>query len=169
MIAFSEVIRQWETFYLLAGTASVTLIGLLFISVSINVERFHGRKSADLKHFAGLTFNCFFYVLIIAILFLVPGISSLGLGIPLFILGILGILNAIVQQRRAQRSTKNGTELNIAPRFNVPIIGLALMILLSVGIYFQIETSLYGFIIVIILLLGSASHNAWAMLVEIRK
>jgi hypothetical protein len=35
MTAFTDAIHEWETFYLLTGTAGVTLIGLLFIAISI--------------------------------------------------------------------------------------------------------------------------------------
>jgi hypothetical protein len=169
MNSFSETISQWETFYLLAGTAAVTLIGLLFIAISINIELFQSTLATDLQHFAALTFNCFFYVFILAILFLIPGISPLGLGIPILTLGILAVLNTINQQRRGMRFHKNGIEINIAPRFNIPITGMVLMILLAIGIILQLELSLYGFIIVIILLLGSASQNAWTLLIEIKK
>jgi hypothetical protein len=169
MDTFSEAVRQWETFYLLTGTAAVTLIGLLFIAISINIELFQNKFSTDLQLFAALTFNCFFYVLILAILFEVPGISSLGLGISILLLGILGMLNAIIQQRRTRKSHSKEIDRNLATRFTAPIFSLALMSLLAVCILLQIEISLYGFIVIIILLLGSASQNAWSLLIEIKK
>ena len=169
MDTFSQVVRQWETFYLLTGTAAVTLIGLLFIAISINIELFQNKFSTDLQHFAALTFNCFFYVLILAILFEVPGISSLGLGISILLLGILGMLNAIIQQRRTRKSHSKEIDRNLAARFTAPIFSLAFMSLLAVCILLQIEISLYGFIVIIILLLGSASQNAWSLLIEIKK
>jgi hypothetical protein len=166
---FSEAIKPWETFYVMAGTAAVTLIGLLFISISINIELFRSQWADDLQHFAALTFNCFFYVLMLSIFFLVPGISYLGLGIPILILGILGTMNAVIQQRRSIKNQQKGIGVNIASKFNIPIGSLVLMILLSIGILLRVEVVLYGFIVIIILLLGSASQNAWALLIEFRK
>jgi hypothetical protein len=164
---FADAIHEWETFYLLTGTAGVTIIGLLLIAISINVELFRNKFSYDLQHFAALTFNSFFYVLILAIFFLIPKISSLGLGISIMILGFLGGINTIIQQRRAKRNQKREIKLDIASRFTLPIICLGMMIILSVGILLQIEISLYGFVFIILLLLGSASQNAWVLLVEL--
>ena len=169
MNTFSEAIRQWETFYLLTGTAAVTLIGLLFIAISINIELFQNKLSTDLQHFAVLTFNCFFYVLVLAILFEVPGISSIGLGTSILVLGSLATLNTINQQRRIRKNPNKGTGRNLAKRFTIPMIGLAFMSILAVGILLQIEISLYGYIVAIIFLLGSASQNAWSLLMEIKK
>jgi hypothetical protein len=169
MNSFSEAISNWETFYLLVGTAAVTLIGLLFIAVSINVELFQGNMSNVLQSFAALTFNCFFYVLLLAILFIIPGNTYLGLGIPILLLGILVTINAILQQKRTKKSQIPGIRFDIASRFTIPIISMGLLIILAIGILLQIEYTLYGFVVIIILLLGSASQNAWALLIAIKK
>lgn len=166
MTEFSQTIGEWETFYLLAGTAAATLIGLLFVGVSIHIDVFHRKALSDLHHFAALTFNCFFYVLLISILFLIPRLSPLGLGIPLTLLGVLGSVNAVIQQQRARSTHSNHQNVNIAGRFNVPIISLIGLTLLAVGIMFRVTLSAYGLVFVIILLLASASQNAWTLLVQ---
>jgi hypothetical protein len=38
-MTFPELIKEWETFYLMVGTAAATLIGLLFVAVSIHAKR----------------------------------------------------------------------------------------------------------------------------------
>ena len=78
MTDISPIITTWETFYLLAGTAAATLIGLLFVAISINIDLFHAQSRLDFQIFGALTFNCFFYVLLIALLFLVPGLTPTG-------------------------------------------------------------------------------------------
>ncbi len=167
MDTFTEAIHTWETFYLLTGTAGVTLIGLLFIAISINVELFRNKFSGNLRLFAALTFNSFFYIFILAVLFLIPNITSIGLGILIMILGIVGGINTILQQRKARNKQKKGLKLDITSRFIMPIICLGALVLLSVGILLQKEVSLYGIVLIIILLLGSASQNAWVLLVEL--
>lgn len=62
-VEFSEVISSWETYYLLVGTAAVTLIGLLFVAITINIDTFRRRTGTDVQLFGVLTFNSFFYVL----------------------------------------------------------------------------------------------------------
>jgi hypothetical protein len=105
----------------------------------------------------------------IAMLFHIPNISNLGLGIPMSLLGALSLINAIIQKSRARKNQKSHLESDIAARFNIPIAGLLLWFILSIGIIFQWTISLYGLVVVVILLLGSASQNAWALLVEIKR
>lgn len=167
MDIFPKIVLEWQTFYLLVGTASATLIGLLFVAVSIHIDVFHRKTSVYLHRFAALTFNCFFYVLLISILFLIPRISSLGLGILLFLLGGLGLMNTIIQQRRVQIDQPKQQKNSLAARFNIPILGLIGLVLIALGMALQVDASLYGLVIVIIILLGSASQNAWTLLVQI--
>jgi hypothetical protein len=166
MTDFSQIVTDWETFYLLTGTAAATLMGLLFVAVSINIEAFHEQARPDMQHFAALTFNCFFYALLVSILFLVPKLSPPGLGIPLLLLGGLGLANAMMQQRRARRIQINGRGTSIASRFTVPILCLAGLTIIGAGVILQITQSLYGLVPVIIFLLASASVNAWTLLVR---
>jgi hypothetical protein len=164
---FSDVIGAWESFYILAGTAAATLIGLLFVSVSIHINAFRRQASGNLQLFATLTFNCFFYILFISILFLIPGLTPQGLGIPLLLLGVLGFLNAFHQQRKAKIARQEQPGGNLAGKFNLPIISLVGLFLMGIGIVLEIEASFYGLVAVILLLLISASLNAWTLLVEI--
>ena len=166
MSDFSAIIAQWQTFYLMVGTASATLIGLLFVAVSIHIDDFHRKASADLHHFAALTFNCFFYTLLISILFLVPKLSALGLGITLLLLGGLGLMNMIVQKYRIQTTQSKQQNKRLATRFNIPILSLSGWLVVAIGVLLQVGLSLYGLIVVIILLLISASQNAWSLLVQ---
>jgi hypothetical protein len=166
MTDFASVVRSWETFYLLTGTAAATLIGLLFVAISIHIEVFTRRVASGLKHFAALTFNCYFYILLIAIFFLIPALSPLGLGIPLSLLGILGSANAAVQQSNARKTSPDRQGGRLASRFTGPMLSLAGLALMGVAIALKIGLSFYGVVIVIVLLLASASQNAWALLIQ---
>jgi hypothetical protein len=159
MINFREFVGAWETFYLLAGTAAATLIGLLFIAISIHISVFHQQGTRLIHHYAALTFNCFFYVLLIAMMFLIPNISPLWLGIPLALLGGLGLGNAILQRYRARDETK------IANKFNLPIIGLLTLFVIGILIIFRVYASIYGLVPVILLFLMSSTLNAWTLLI----
>jgi hypothetical protein len=37
MEAFTQAVEGWHDFYLMIGTAAATLVGLLFVSLSLNV------------------------------------------------------------------------------------------------------------------------------------
>ena len=164
---FSLAMSEWETFYLLAGTAAATLMGLLFVAVSINVEAFRREAYADLQQFAGLTFNCFFYVLFISIMFLIPNVSPFGLGVPLLLLGVLGVANAIIQRRRALQQQQNHGVKRIDRRFTVPTICLAALAVISVLLMARITAGTYFLVGIIVTLLGTAAVNAYTLLIAV--
>ncbi|HEX6509978.1 MAG TPA: hypothetical protein VF221_20310, partial [Chloroflexota bacterium] len=66
---FSSTIAGWQAFYMLAGTASATLVGLLFVAVSINVDLL-GESGADaILSLARETFIRFIFVVVVALVF----------------------------------------------------------------------------------------------------
>jgi hypothetical protein len=164
MSSLSQHVPEWQTFYLLTGTAAATLMGLLFVAMSLHTEVFRRQGRSNLEVFGALTFNCYFYVLLIAILFVVPGLPPLALGIPLIGMGLLASTGTLFQRRRARAFLDPRNERPLSSRFTVPLIGLIGMVVLGFGIAFGVAPFLYGMVVVIVLLLGSASQNAWALL-----
>jgi hypothetical protein len=154
-------IVEWHPFYQLAGTAAATLIGLLFIAVSIHIDVFRRKSSAELQFFAALTFNCFFYVLLLSMAFLIPGLTPFWLGLPLLVFGLLALAGALIQRRRARKDPI------ITGRFTLPIIGLIIWVIFAALLLVQVEQSLYGFVLVIFFFLTSASRNAWDLMVRV--
>ncbi len=166
MTEFTEVVRGWETFYLLVGTAAVTLIGLLFVAVSLNIEAFRRNLEADIQLFGVLTFNSFFYVLILAIVFVIPGQTPINLGVLLFALGIIGFLNTANQFRRSRKVHPAGKMSFITWRFIGPMLCLLLLAAIAVGIMLGYTGLMYGLVAVAVYLLGSAAQNAWVLLMR---
>ena len=164
MSEFSRLVSEWETFYLLTGTAAATLIGLLFVAISVGSETVEAKAKRDLALFGALTFNCFFYVMVISILFLIPGISRFWLGIPLAVLGLLALAGTTVQRRQSKTIPPDRFGRPVAGRFTAPILALLLIVVIGVMTAFGVGWSLYGLVVAIISLLASASQNAWALL-----
>jgi hypothetical protein len=84
MDGFSQTVEHWQAFYIMAGTASATLLGLLFVAISLNVDLLIRDGNVSLSALASETINNFVFVLLVAIYFLIPDQSPLGLGIPLW-------------------------------------------------------------------------------------
>jgi hypothetical protein len=93
-------------------------------------------------------------------------LPPLALGIPLVVLGLLGVTNALIQQRRARRLPADKQGTSITRRFNLPILCTMGLALCALGLLFQVFLSPYGLVAVVIFLLASASHNAWTLLVQ---
>ena len=89
--SFGAAVAEWGDFYTYVGTVAATLLGLLFVAVSLRLNIFHRREVADVRDFALLTFANFFFLVLIALLFLVPSQSRIGLALPLALMGMLGL------------------------------------------------------------------------------
>jgi hypothetical protein len=142
-------------------------MGLLFVAISINVEKFQQSIRLDLRNFGALTFNSFFYVLLIAVIFLCPGLGWRGTGLALLVLGLVDLVNSILQKRRALAADSGDGRKISAGRFNVPIACLILLVLNSLLVLMQFGISLYLVLVLVICLLGTASVNAWSLLVRV--
>jgi hypothetical protein len=71
METFAQTIAEWHDFYLMLGTAAATLVGLLFVGLTLNVDLIRRADFFDVQHLAALTFNSFFYAVVFAIVFLI--------------------------------------------------------------------------------------------------
>ena len=62
----AELLHEWHEFYVLLGTASATLVGLMFVAVSIGTSVFNEEHRAPMRvfitptvmHFAAVLFAC---------------------------------------------------------------------------------------------------------------
>src|SRR5512135_2035878 len=95
MDAFAMAVATWHDFYLMVGTAAATLIGLLFVSLSLNLDLITRTVNADLRDLATHTFGDFMSVLMFAVVFLIPDQVPLGLGLPLLGIGAYGLYNTL--------------------------------------------------------------------------
>jgi hypothetical protein len=88
MDTFAQAVEGWHDSYLMIGAAAATLVGLLFVSLSLNVDVITREANADLRVLAAQTFTSFLNLVMFAVLLLIPNQGSHGLGLPL--LGISG-------------------------------------------------------------------------------
>src|SRR4029077_3325685 len=79
----------WHDFYVTMGTASASLIGLLFVALSLNLDSIIGDSRDDLRAFAEQAFSSFSTVLLIAVFFLIPQGSAGFLGALYVVLGLI--------------------------------------------------------------------------------
>src|SRR5262245_32260547 len=93
--AYAQAIERWHDFYLLAGGAAATLLGLLFIAVSLHIELFSGEKASRARGAAVQALSNFFTVLTIALIFLIPDQTPTNAVVALTILSILGLSRLI--------------------------------------------------------------------------
>jgi hypothetical protein len=170
MDGFSQTVEHWQAFYMMAGTAAATLLGLLFVAISINLDLIIRDENVSLGALASETINNFVYVLFVAITFLIPNQTPLGLGIPLLAIGVFGLLDNGRFLMTALRNRKPQWGLAyIFWRFIFPLIALLALVVISVFVLQGNVRVLYGLVFVIIILLAVAILNSWVLLIRVHK
>lgn len=101
------LLREWESFYLLIGTAGATLSGLLFVAVSLAPRLVTPQTVALQRHFTDPPLLAFALSLGLACLMLIPTLSAPLLAALLLLCGLLalgGALRTAAQLRRSGRA-----------------------------------------------------------------
>jgi hypothetical protein len=168
MDSFTETLQTWQLFYATVATVAATLTGLLFVSLSLNRERLKGARASDVIAIARNTFGDFLYVLMIALVFIVPHQIPIGLTVALLVLGIASGTGMIIREAsrpRRRRKRANQSVLMIR-RIALPTIASLGLILVAIEIALNNYVAIYGLVVVISALLVTACWNAWQLLLE---
>src|SRR5580698_8282029 len=70
------IMQAWSTFYATIGAASATLLGLLFVAVSVNAKAALGSGDRLTTAMTEQAFQNYLAVLLVALLALFPGVSA---------------------------------------------------------------------------------------------
>lgn len=167
-LTFSQQLDNWHDFYIVLGGAAATLVGLLFIAISLNAELITNRAQAPLRAVASNTFVSFLLVLLYALFLLFPN-NSVG-AVKGAVLGIslMGVLHVLRQTYIAWRSTGHHISvLTIIRRLLLPSLAYAYIIYQSQQLSDSDASTLYPLAVVLIVLLGTATTFAWDWLVGV--
>ncbi len=168
MNPFSQSLQEWQMFFATVATVSATLTGLLFVSLSLNRDRLRDEQRLFTLGIARNTFGDFLYVLMIALVFLVPHQVPIGLAVALIALGISSGLGVLIREAHQSRRTQNGWAdvWLILRRIGLPSIASLGLLAVAIEIAFQHYVAIFGLVGVIAALLVTACWNAWLLLVE---
>jgi len=163
------VAGTWHDFYLTAGAASATLIGLLFVGLSINLDEFTSERGADLRLLAEQAFANFIFVLLIALFVLVPNQDASSLTVELAIIGIAGAIRMVRRVRAFRRRQENpfGGWVYVVRRLGLP--GAASIGLVGVGMLMLTDTisAFFWLLGIVLVYLMSAADTTWDLLIEV--
>jgi hypothetical protein len=98
--SFAELLEPWHDFYLLAGTVSATLMGLLFVAMSIHWDVVLHDTKAHLHAIALEAFGSFIVVAFLSLMMLTPVGTGRPIGLGLCFLGATRLLIAFRQARK---------------------------------------------------------------------
>jgi hypothetical protein len=166
-----EVIESWHEFYLLAGTAAVTLVGLLFVALSIHLDTLLHESRAHLVAHARQTLFSFTYVLFISLAFLVPNTSVRVLGVMLVAFSV-AMSSITLRMSRGDFIRSGVRDLDTAYRRRTAIMLLGYALCGGCGAWMAIQRNpwvVHYMIGGVFALLGNAAGASWDLLVQVGK
>jgi hypothetical protein len=140
----AEAMARWHEFYMLLGTASATLVGLLFVAATVSSGVFSSNRRAPLRVFLSATVVHFSGILAVCLIVLAPLQSWLPFG--LLILGC-GIAAIDLEDRIWY--------------LLVPVIGYLLEAATGVALSLRLDPGCTAVAFAVGVLMVAGIHNAW--------
>ncbi len=167
-LTFSQQLDSWHDFYIVLGGASATLVGLLFIAISLNADLITNRAQAPLRAVASNTFISFLLVLVYSLFLLFPDTSADSVKSALLGISAIGTAHVLHQAYIALRSVARHINLlTMLRRFLLPSLAYIYIIYESQQLSDSEPGHLVVLAVVFIVLLGTATSYAWDWLIGV--
>lgn len=165
ILTFSQAVHAWDQVYSALVAAAAALAGLLFVAVSLRLNIFHQHEVADLRNFAALTFGNLFALILIGLLCLAPDLQPAVLGLPILLVGVLGLgwigRGMALSWRVNPHDSALWRSLLYETLLALMYVGLAVA---GLALWTGQTSALAWLFVVDIALLLSAGLNAWLLL-----
>jgi hypothetical protein len=158
-------ILAWHDFFVGTIGAAAALTGLLFVTISINLEQI--LKYPQLPGRAAGTLGMLVCALVVSGLALAPGQSRTALGIEIAAAGTVVAIQAIVVSR--QKALSDDPKLWLVHHVTSLLLPSAAFIVGGVSLIVRSGGGLYWVLGGILLAFIAASINAWVLLIEIKR
>jgi len=165
--AWAHQLEIWHEFYLLIGTAGVTLTGLLFVVVSLGPRVIADRQATGVRAFVSPNAVYFTTALVVSAVLMVPALPAMVIG-ALLCIGAVASLGYLAYTRVHHHWRQNRlSRLDWIWFVALPIAAYVLLLLSGIGFLLQAVLSLHGVAVGLILLLVIGIRNAWDLVIWI--
>lgn len=165
-MTYRSAAQGWHDYFIVAGTAAATLVGLLFVGLSLHLRAVISRP--DVRSLARVTLANFGLVLVVSLFMVVPQPGD-AVGLQLVVSGVISFL---LIARSVTAATRSGTRTlglrHTLLRFGFSGLGYAGVIV--AGALMSARTYDSGFatlLSVTIALLVVSLRNSWDLLVTV--
>jgi hypothetical protein len=160
--------QAWNSYYEMIGGAAATLLGLLFVSVSVNAGRILGAGHQHSKRLAEQAFQNYLVVLAISLVGLFPDMSEASFGDVIIAMTVAWGAWILVRIYLALAS-KSLREARIRTfrRYLASLIGFGMLVYSGVWMTLGATQFRNSIAIALMLLLLSATTVSWELLVSI--
>jgi hypothetical protein len=155
---------QWSDLFVATAGASAALAGLVFVAVSINLDRI--LALTGLPERALETVLLLVAALLVSVVGLIPGQSHVALGVELLLISLsIGIF--IARLPTSHGSAAEETRDRILGRWFIRAAGALPLIVGGFSVLAEAGGGLYWIVAGIVFAIVGAIANAWVLLVEI--
>ena len=166
---FAAAVARWQNFESLAGSIAATLLGLLFVAVSIRPALFGQVEHAVFLTVAAKSMGLFMLVILIALVFQIPDIHPSSMGMTLAIMAVISLWNTMRQLGVMRGILHEWGPLFLARRILLPALGYLLLLVASAALYQGEIGWLPMLALAQIVFLFTATYNAWDLLLRVGK
>ena len=163
--SFTEILREWHSFYSLTGGAAITLMGLVFVAASLGASLVKSPSTASgIRTFVTPTIIHFSAVLTLAALILIPTQSFNSLGSLLCLSSGAGLLYDGVVTMQLRKHHQRHTHVALVDWFwraCLPTFGYLLILTAAIGLLMHAPFALNGLALAVIVFLLLGIRNAW--------
>ena len=165
--AWAHQLEIWHEFYLLIGTAGVTLTGLLFVVVSLGPRVIADRQATGVRAFVSPNAVYFTTALVVSAVLMIPDLPAMAIG-AFLCFGAIASLGYLAYTRVHHHWRQNKLSLLDWIWFvALPIAAYVLLLLSGIGFLLQAVLSMHGVAVALILLLVIGIRNAWDLVIWI--
>jgi len=154
---------EWNDLFVATAGASAALAGLVFVAVSINIERI--LKLPGVPARALETVLLLLGVLLVSVVCLIPGQSHVALGVELLVVSLA--VAAIVVRQPVVVSGDGAPPAWLWTRWALRLTGTVPLAIGGASVLLECGGGLYWIAAGIVLAIAGAVANAWVLLVEI--
>jgi hypothetical protein len=163
MTALTDAMTPWHEFYMLLGTASATMVGLLFVAASVGSGVFTTDRPAALRVFLSASVVHFSSILTASLVVLAPLRSELLFAVLILGCGLFGLAYSCLALRDTMR---DGLSVRIAWDdrlwyMTLPIIAYLFETASGALLAVRLDLGCVALALAVGILLVIGIHNAW--------
>lgn len=162
-MTITDTVKEWQNFYFALAGVTATLMGLLFVALSINSSKIHDQNNVDFLKLARLTFSNYLMLLVFSLQMLVPVRSVWQLTAPLIGIGLIGLF--WTYSLRLKGHDKRSPHSSFLRRSFIMSSIAYVSVLFVVAIGFQtVSLTLYFLLTPLMLLVVNSIRNSWGLM-----
>jgi hypothetical protein len=168
---FNEALHGWQNFYFMVGGVAATLLGLMFVALSMGTHLVTDEVRQEIDTFTSPSIFYFVSVLLLACVMLVPMISAVVLGMLLLLGGVSGLAWTAPRVRLLILAARKHQDFEVSDWLGQIILpGLTYPLILIAALCFVVNEPFVAFggvWLATISLLVCAISNTWSLVIWI--